>query len=53
MAKIANDLNNEVGVRLAADKEVAQYIHHKLRAIEVTGEDGGALVAEIILRPHD
>lgn len=53
MARIATDPTTEVSVRLAASKEVAQYIHHKLRAVEVTGLDGEPVQLEVILRPHD
>ena len=44
MAEIARDEQNDVMVRLAALKEIAQYIHPKRKAIEHTGKDGAPLV---------
>ena len=37
MAEIAQDDTNDVMIRLAALKEIAQYIHPKRKAIEHTG----------------
>lgn len=37
MAEIAQDEQNDVMIRLAALKEVSQYIHPKRKAIEHTG----------------
>ncbi len=37
MAEIARDEQNDVMIRLAALKEIAQYIHPKRKAIEHTG----------------
>ena len=44
MAEIAQDDTNDVMIRLAALKEIAQYIHPKRKAIEHTGKDGAPLV---------
>lgn len=44
MAEIAQDDTNDVMIRLAALKEIAQYIHPKRKAIEHTGKDGTPLV---------
>lgn len=44
MAEIARDEQNDVMIRLAALKEVSQYIHPKRKAIEHTGKDGTPLV---------
>lgn len=44
MAEIARDEQNDVMIRLAALKEIAQYIHPKRKAIEHTGKDGAPLV---------
>ena len=44
MAEIAQDDKNDVMIRLAALKEIAQYIHPKRKAIEHTGKDGAPLV---------
>ena len=44
MAEIARDDQNDVMIRLAALKEIAQYIHPKRKAIEHTGKDGTPLV---------
>ena len=45
MAKIAQDMNNDLSTRLSAHKEVAQYITPKLKAVEVQME--GRLDARI------
>jgi hypothetical protein len=37
------DKENDVSLRLNANKEVAQYVVPKLRAVEHTGKDGGAI----------
>jgi len=38
MAKIANDTDAEPMMRFNANKEVAQYVTPKLKAVEITGE---------------
>lgn len=38
MVKIANDMDNDLPMRFNANKEVAQYVTPKLRAIEHKGE---------------
>jgi len=38
MAIVANDENQDSQVRFNANKEVAQYVHSKLKAVETTGE---------------
>lgn len=41
MAKTANDKEVDAALRFNANKEVAQYVEPKRKAVEVTGEDGG------------
>ena len=48
MAKVANDKGADETLRFNANKEVAQYIEPKRKAVEHTGEDGGALQVEIV-----
>ena len=43
LVEIAMDKENDINTRLNANKEVAQYIVPKLKAIEVTGSDGGPI----------
>lgn len=43
MAGVAADEDNPQEMRLDASKTIAQYVYPKLKAIEITGEDGGAL----------
>jgi hypothetical protein len=43
LVEIAMDKENDVSLRLNANKEVAQYVVPKLRAVEHTGKDGGAI----------
>lgn len=50
MAEIAQDDKNDVMIRLAALKEIAQYIHPKRKAIEHTGKDGKDLGPMVITR---
>lgn len=47
MARIAHETQDEQ-VRLAADKEVAKYTCHALKAIEHTGADGEQLIVQIV-----
>lgn len=47
MAEIANDPKNDITLRLAAAKEVAQYIHPKRKAIELTGKGGEAIEVDL------
>jgi hypothetical protein len=41
MAKLANDKEADSTARFNANREVAQYMEPKRKAVEVTGEDGG------------
>ena len=43
LAEIGHDMENSVEVRLSAHKEVAQYVTPKLKAIELTGDNGGPI----------
>ncbi len=43
LCEIATTMDNEINIRLAASKEVAQYIYPKLKAMELYGKDGGAI----------
>ncbi len=49
MARIAMDESADLGIRAQMYKELAQYVAPKRKAIEVTGEDGGAIKGEITL----
>jgi hypothetical protein len=48
MCKIANDPNNDVQIRLAASKELAQYMYPKLRSIEHNHNNDGLKIVRII-----
>jgi hypothetical protein len=50
MAAIATDEKVDLGLRLAANKEVAKYMWQQLKAIEVTGNAGGAIQVETVYR---
>ena len=52
MARQANDPEVSQELRFAANKEVAKYVTPQLRAIELTGTDGGPLRYEVIIAPH-
>jgi hypothetical protein len=41
MAEIANDTTLEIDLRFNAAKEVAKYVTPQLKAVEVSGDDGG------------
>lgn len=41
MIECANDPDADLSLKLAAHKEVAQYMYPKRKAVELTGEDGG------------
>lgn len=45
MAEIAQDPENTPELRFQAAKEVNTYLLHKLKAIEITGAEGGPLRA--------
>ena len=51
MAKIANDPSADLKLRADMNKEVAQYVEPKRKAIEITGQDGGPL--RVIASPVD
>ncbi len=53
LVDIALDTENEVSIRLHANKEVAQYIVPKLKAIELTGADGKDLLPAAIQIIHE
>jgi len=48
LVDIAMDMDNDVSTRLQANKEVAGYIVPKLKAIELTGQDGKDLLPAVI-----
>lgn len=48
MAVFAADEENEKALRLNAAKEVAQYVKPKLKAIEMSGPDGGPILTEAV-----
>jgi len=43
MADLANDPEADISLRFNANKEVAQYVAAKRKAIELTGKEGGPL----------
>jgi hypothetical protein len=47
LARIAQDPEVDVGVRVQANKEVVKYVYPQLKAVEVTGDDGGPIVASV------
>jgi hypothetical protein len=51
MAGIAHDESLDIELRFAAHKEVAQYVAPKLKAVELTGADGGP--AQFVFRWAD
>lgn len=53
LVDIALDMENEVSIRLQANKEVAGYIVPKLKAIELTGKDGEDLIPAMIQIVHE
>ena len=53
LVDIALDMENEVNIRLQANKEVANYIVPKLKAIELTGLDGKDLLPATIQIIHE
>lgn len=48
MAKIANNELNELSIRFNAHKEVAQYVHPKLKSIEHSNKDGDPFIVQVI-----
>lgn len=48
MATIAMDPQSPVDLRGRMFSELAQYVHSKLRAVEVTGAGGGALQVQVL-----
>ena len=53
MAALANDEGAPQELRFAADKEVAAYLLPKLKAVEVTGPAGGAIVVQAVSAADD
>ncbi len=53
LAELANDPELDKALRMQASKELAQYMYPKLRSVEVTGEDGGALQVVVRVVPHE
>lgn len=51
LIEIANDLNNEVTIRLQANKEVAKYVCPQLKSIEVKENNGDTKI--IVIRTDD
>lgn len=47
MAAVANDLEADEQLRFNANKEIAQYVAPKRKAVEVTGADGDAIKQEL------
>jgi hypothetical protein len=52
MARIANDLNNDVQLRGQMHSNVAKYVTPALKAIEVSGPDGENLTFNVTISPH-
>lgn len=53
LVDIAMDKENDVSIRLQANKEVAGYIVPKLKSIELTGADGQDLLPATIQIIHE
>ena len=54
MAAIATDEKQDIALRAAMYKELAQYVAPKRKAIEMTGADGGELtLAEFVLGSYE
>lgn len=56
MVEIAQDNDNEIDIRLSANKEVAKYIHSQLKSVEVSNPDGSmnntlTIIREKIVKP--
>jgi len=47
IAEIASKVENDESLKLAAWKEIAQYVYPKLKSIEVTGDSDNPLVTSV------
>ena len=52
MAEVANDPEAEPRMRFDACKEVARYVTPALKAIELTGANGGEVNFKVLVVPH-
>ena len=52
LAELAQDETAEKSVQRAAAADVAKYIYPQLKAVELTGPDGEAIKAKIVILPH-
>ena len=50
MAGIASDDDNDIRLRFDAWKEIAKYTEAQLKAVEITGEDGGPITISNVNR---
>ena len=50
MADIAADDDNDIRLRFDAWKEIAKYTEAQLKAVEITGEDGGPITVANVKR---
>ena len=54
MAAIATDEKQDIALRAAMYKELAQYVAPKRKAVEMSGADGGELtLAELVLDSYE
>ena len=54
MAAIATDEKQDIALRAAMYKELAQYVAPKRKAVEMTGADGGELtLADLVLDSYE
>jgi len=53
MAAIATDEKQDIALRAAMYKELAQYIAPKRKAVEMTGADGELTLAEFVLGSYE
>ncbi len=53
LAELANDPELDKALRMQCSKELAQYMYPKRKAVELTGEDGGALQVVVRVVPHE
>ncbi len=53
LVDVAMDENADATMRFNANRELLQYLEPKLKAIEITGEDGKALLPPVIKLVHE
>jgi len=48
LVQIATDLNNDVSIRLQANKEIAKYVCPQLKSIEVNNQQSEEVIIKVI-----